>query len=254
MSTQIIAGMAVEVDGTGDAVICIHGLGGTSNTYAAQMPALDGRRVVRPDLPCSGRSALVTSPSIGSFVQAVASMAEALGIRSAHVIGHSLGTIVSQHLAAGHPQLVRSLLLFGAMPEPADGARDALRKRAALARTGAMSEIADTVAAASTSSETKQRNPAAFAFVRESILRQDREGYARTCEVVAIARAADLSHISCPVLLVTGSDDTSTPPSRAQEIAAAIKHARTIVLPRCGHWATIERPEEANAEIRRFIH
>jgi pimeloyl-ACP methyl ester carboxylesterase len=75
MSPHVVEGMAVEVAGEGDAVICIHGLGGTSNTFQPQMAVLSGRRVVRPDLAGSGRSALVAQPSIPLFTAAIARMA-----------------------------------------------------------------------------------------------------------------------------------------------------------------------------------
>ncbi len=100
MSANVVAGMAVEISGDGTPVICIHGLGGTSNTYTPQMPALAARRTIRPDLPCSGRSANVDRPSIGSFANAIAKLADMLGVKSAHFVGHSLGTIICQHLAA----------------------------------------------------------------------------------------------------------------------------------------------------------
>jgi 3-oxoadipate enol-lactonase len=127
-----------------------------------------------------------------------------------------------------------------------------LGKRAALARSGGLSDLADQVSTAGTSSDSKQRNPAAVAFVRESILRQDSEGYARTCEALAAGYPADLQRITCPVLLITGADDTSTPPSLAQEMAGKLAKARTVVLPRCGHWLTVEQPEGVNAELRRM--
>ena len=48
MSTQIIERMAVEVEGQGDAVILVHGLGGSSNVFQPQLAALGGRfRLVR---------------------------------------------------------------------------------------------------------------------------------------------------------------------------------------------------------------
>ena len=62
MTSQVIDRMAVEVDGPGgasqgDAILCIHGLGATSNFYTPLCLALASRyRVVRPDLPGSGRS------------------------------------------------------------------------------------------------------------------------------------------------------------------------------------------------------
>ena len=253
MSTQWIERMAVEIDGSGDPVICVHGLGGTSNTYCAQMAALTGKRVIRPDLLGSGRSPLIEKPSIGGFVTALIRMADVLGVKSAHWIGHSMGTLILQHLAAEHGSCVRSLTLLGPTPGPTAQVVENLKKRAALARSGGLSEIADQVSTAGTSSDSKQRNPAAVAFVRESILRQDAEGYARTCEALAAGYPADLQRISCPVLLITGSDDTSTPPSLAQELAGKLAKARTVVLPRCGHWLTVEQPDEVNRELRRSV-
>jgi pimeloyl-ACP methyl ester carboxylesterase len=89
--------------------------------------------------------------------------------------------------------------------------------------------------------------------VRESILRQCPEGYARTCEALAEATAANHQRIRCPVLIINGEEDAVAPPSVARDLAERIAGARAIVLPRCGHWATIERPEEVNAELRRFL-
>ena len=40
MTLHSISGMAVEDEGEGDAVVCLHGLGGTSNTWTPLMPAL----------------------------------------------------------------------------------------------------------------------------------------------------------------------------------------------------------------------
>src|SRR5437763_1714662 len=53
MALHHIDKMAVEDEGEGEAIVCLHGLGGTSNTWTAVMPALAGYRVVRLDLPGS---------------------------------------------------------------------------------------------------------------------------------------------------------------------------------------------------------
>src|SRR5688500_14117601 len=103
MTSRVIEGMALETAGEGDdAVICIHGLGGTSNTFQPQMAVLSGRRIVRPDLAGSGRSSPVDHPSIALFVAAAARMAKALNIRAAVVVAHSMCTIIAQHLATQH--------------------------------------------------------------------------------------------------------------------------------------------------------
>ena len=56
MGFQLVDKIAVEDEGEGDAVVCVHGLGGTSNTWTPLMAALSRHRVVRMDLPGSGRS------------------------------------------------------------------------------------------------------------------------------------------------------------------------------------------------------
>src|SRR4051794_40686922 len=109
MPLHLIARAAIEDDGEGDAVVCLHGLGGDSNTWTPLMPALAGYRVVRPDLPGSGRSAAVGGElSIAKLVDCVASLCAHLNIARAHFLGHSMGTIVCQHLAVAQPRLVRS--------------------------------------------------------------------------------------------------------------------------------------------------
>jgi hypothetical protein len=47
MAFQLIDKIAVEDEGDGDAVVCVHGLGGTSNTWTPLMGALSRHRVVR---------------------------------------------------------------------------------------------------------------------------------------------------------------------------------------------------------------
>ena len=56
MTTQFIERVAVEVDGEGEAVLMIHGLGGSSNTWTPVMGAFLRMKAVRMDLPGSARS------------------------------------------------------------------------------------------------------------------------------------------------------------------------------------------------------
>ena len=256
MSTQFIDRIAAEVDGDGDAVVCIHGLGGSSNNWTPVMPALQRFRVVRIDLPGSARSWRVEGPlSIEKHVQAVLSVCSRLNIERAHFIGHSMGTIVCQHLAVQQPSAVCSLALFGPLLAPADAGRAGLRTRAEKARSeGAegMQAIADAIVAAATSGETRQQRGTAVAMVRESLMRQQADGYARNCEALADAQPAAVENIRVPTLLVTGDEDAVAPPSAVRAMADRIAGSKVVVYPRCGHWTTFERPDECTRELRDF--
>jgi 3-oxoadipate enol-lactonase len=237
--------MAVEIDGEGESVVMIHGLGGTTNTFTPLLPAFARHRRVRFDLPGSGRSWRVEGPlSIGTFVESVMKAMLAAKVDKAHVVGHSMGTIVATHLAAAEPAMVRSLALFGPLLAPPDQARVSIRARAAKARQEGMTGIADLLVQASTSNETKQRRHVAVAFVRESLMGQNPDGYARSCEALADAQAADTSRVTCPTLLVTGDEDGVSPPQSVRMMSQKISGSRVEVVRGCGHWTPVEKPGE----------
>jgi 3-oxoadipate enol-lactonase len=257
MALHLIDRMAVEDEGQGNVVVCVHGLGGSSNTWTPLMPALVRHRVLRVDLPGSARSQQAEGPlSIARYVDALVAVCSRLGVVRAHFLAHSMGTIVVQHLAALQPKLVRSLALFGPLAAPTDAARSGLRARAAKARAEGMQEITETLVQAALSNDTRQRLPLAVAFVRESLMRQSGEAYARSCEALADAQAADVSPCKLPLLLVTGDEDGVAPPQVVRALAErfhSATSARVVVLPRCGHWTPIERHEECQRELRDFL-
>lgn len=255
MSTSDINGLAVEIDGQGPALLCIHGLGGSSNTWTPVMGAFEGMRVIRPDLPGSARSPLGREAlSIETYVDALAGVLAELEVDTLHIAAHSLGTIVAQHFAVAHPARVKSLALFGPLAAPPDAGRAGIRARAELARGGdaAMQEIADAIVKGATSAQTKSDQPAVLALVRESVMRQPPEGYAQSCEALAGAQPAAVERLDVPALLVTGDQDGVAPPANVETLAARIAGSRRIVVADCGHWTTYEKPQACIEALREF--
>jgi pimeloyl-ACP methyl ester carboxylesterase len=256
---HLVGRIAVDIEtptGGGDAALCIHGLGGTSNTWTPLLPALSRLTAVRFDLPGSGRSHKAEGAlSIDTFVEACLAVLASRNIARAHVLGHSLGTIIATHLAAREPKRVRSLALFGPLLAPTDVARAGIRARADKARregVAGMQTIADALVQASTSAETRARRPAVVAYVRESLMRQEPEGYARTCDALAEAAPAETAAIACPTVLVTGDEDGVAPPQSVRALGGKIAGSQVEVLKGCGHWTPLEKAEECSGILRRF--
>src|SRR5882757_3382254 len=81
------------------------------------------------------------------------------------------------------------------------------------------------------------------------------EIYKRQEELAAIRadRRPDLPKIKCPTIVVCGRDDAATPLFLAEEMAAAITGSELIVIEGCGHLITMEKPEETNAILRKWL-
>jgi 3-oxoadipate enol-lactonase len=246
--------LTIDVEGEGTPILFLHGLGGSSNTFQPLLGSMEGYRCVRPDLPGSARSkrphANLTVPIM---VKAIIDAAQTVCASTMHLVGHSFGTHLCQHIAAQMPQKILSMTLFGPIYEPGDAARARLRERAQIARRQGMSVIADAMVNAAISSESRSSNPLSAAFVRESHMRQDTEGFAQSCEALADTSAANVSTIKCPTLLITGEEDGVAPPSAAHALAEKIGGARTKILDRCGHWTPIERPQDCARLLSEFL-
>jgi pimeloyl-ACP methyl ester carboxylesterase len=246
--------LAVEVEGEGPAVLLVHGLGGTSNFYQVQAEALAERfRVVRVDSAGAGRSPVADGIDIASHAQDVAAVLDALEIGSAAVVGHSMGTLVVRELAARHPDKVSALALLGAVREPAEAGRQAQRDRAAVLREQGTAAVAPAVVANALSETTRRERPEVAAFVRELVMRQDPEGYARNCEALAAATDPGPVAAGLPLLLVTGADDKVGPPEASREIADAHGSATVEILPGVGHWTALEAARPVTDLLLKFL-
>ena len=158
MSGASLGRIEIEIDGDGPPIVFLHGLGATSSSFQPLLSALHGFRCIRPDFPGAGRSARSYVPvTIDFLCETARDIVKGIAGAPAHIVAHSMGTLVAQHLAVAASEWVASLTLFGPIGEPGEAARERLRDRAALARRSGMIAIADPVAAAGLASSTKAR-------------------------------------------------------------------------------------------------
>lgn len=62
-----------------------------------------------------------------------------------------------------------------------------------------------------------------------------------------------LPKIHVPTLVVCGNEDALTPVELSRELASGIATSRLVVVPDCGHLASIERPEATTSAMRRWL-
>lgn len=245
----------VETTGTGPDVVMVHGLGGTTSFFEPLVASLGDRfRVTRYDFNGHGRSPLAEELTLESLAAELAAVIESqTSSGRAHLVGHSMGTLIVQQLVATRPDLVKDVVLLGPVREQAPAAQDATRTRAALVRDKGMVAVADPVANGATSDEAAIENPLVRPFVREMLLGQDPEAYAQACEALANASNPDLATIQARVLLLTGNEDKVSTPAGNEAMAAELERAEILVALGTGHWTVPEAPDFVSAAVLEFL-
>ncbi|MGW0085212.1 alpha/beta fold hydrolase [Streptomyces sp. NPDC003393] len=106
---------AFRMAGKGDAVLLIHGIGDSSDTWRDIMPGLaKSHRVIAPDLLGHGHSDKPRADySLAAYANGMRDLLSVLGVERATIVGHSLGGAVAMQFAYQFPERCERLVLVG---------------------------------------------------------------------------------------------------------------------------------------------
>jgi len=105
---------AVRGDGA-TAIVLIHGFGGDLDNWLFNIDALaDNATVYALDLPGHGQSVKSIDGGLPGLADALASFMDEVDVKTAHLVGHSMGAAVAATLAVAAPDRVASLSLISA--------------------------------------------------------------------------------------------------------------------------------------------
>lgn len=213
-------------------IVLVHGLG-IGSSYFVPLAARLSRDapVYAPDLPGHGASDHDARPlDIGELAQALAAWMEAMGLRRATVVGHSLGCQVAAHAVAARPELASRLILIGPTADPAARSRKAQGMRGL--RTAAYERPGSTVLMARD-------------YVRAGVdvLREESR------DMVEDRLEKVLPRVSCPVFVVRGARDRIVSQRWAEEVARIARAPEPRVVPGWGHAVHYDEPDTVAAVI-----
>jgi pyruvate dehydrogenase E2 component (dihydrolipoamide acetyltransferase) len=232
--------------GAGVPVILIHGFGGDLDNWLFNIDALSAKAPVHAlDLPGHGQSVkTVDAPGLGTLVDAVTQLMDHLDVPRAHLVGHSMGGLVSGRVAIDHPGRVASLTLIA----PA-GLGDGINGGyidgfvGASGRKDLKSVLVDLFA---------DQNLVSRAMVDDLLKYKRLDGVQSFLEALKEALfaggrqaegiAAGLAGFSGPVQVIWGAKDAVIPPSHAHAIAGA----RVTVVEDAGHMVQMENASRVN--------
>ncbi len=170
------------------------------------------------------------------------------------LMGLSMGGYLALELMRQAPERVAALALLDTSARP-DTMEATVARRQAIAES---ETDFDGVAAALQPRElhpTRLGDTALVGIVTAMARAIGRAGYVRQQEAI-IGRADSrptLAQIRCPTLVLCGREDALTPLALHEEMHAGIAGSTLVVIERCGHMSTLERPDEVNDALRRWL-
>ena len=252
--------MHYHVQGAGPLVVLLHALGSCADDWALQFPALTGAglsrsyTVLAPDLRGHGRTGKPAGPyTIPQMADDVAALMARLETGRACVVGLSLGGLVAQALAIGHPGRVRSLVLvntFGRLRLRWLLGSPYLLRRGLALLTGGLAAQAEIVAR-EVFPRPEQEPLRRMAL--ERLRANDPAAYRATLRAVLRFRRPALAQIRVPTLVVAGARDTTVDLATKEELAAGIPAARLVVVPGSGHATPVDQAEPFNELLLEFL-
>jgi pimeloyl-ACP methyl ester carboxylesterase len=240
--------------GTGQAVILVHGLGGSIESWANNIDALSREmRVIALDLPGFGQSDKPKmNYTIKFYRDFLASFIERLEL-SAALVGSSLGGQIATEVAISRPDLVQRLVLIspaGALPASFKGS-PALKRYVKVTKAKSVEQVKQALFAV----DGKPVDDAYARMVFER-LSMPGAGDAFLSALVGSARASRLNSrlhkIRAATLLLWGKEDAMIP-IKFIDPFVKMKNCRIIMLEGCGHRPHVEKPALFNRTITDFM-
>jgi len=235
------------------AVVMLHGAGFDHSTWAlhSRWFAHHGFSVLEPDLPGHGRSPGRPLPTIAEMADWTAALIESAGAPKAKLVGHSMGSLIALETAARHPAKVAALSLIGTAATMTVGA-DLLN--AAEANDPAAIDMVSIWGLGFRAELGGSRAPGLWMHQgAQRVLQKSRPGVLyndlNACNTYHNALVA-AAEIKVPFTFILGERDMMTPAKAGKTLAAAVPHARTVVLPGAGHMMMVEQPDELLAALQ----
>jgi pimeloyl-ACP methyl ester carboxylesterase len=238
------------------AIVFIHGGAQDHCVWVLQSRYLahHGYGVLAVDLPAHGRSAGAPLADIETMADWIVALLDAAEVRTATLVGHSMGSLVALDCAALNPERIERIVLLGAAFP--------MRVSAELLEAAAGDEPRAHQMINLWSHSAHAHYPSnpgpGFWVIGENLrlMQRQKPGVLHADFAACNDYAAGLeraARVRCPALVLLGRRDSMTPARSGRDLAAAIPKARLVQVEDCGHNLMAEKPDEILDALLDFL-
>jgi len=242
--------------GKGVPVILIHGLGGNLTSWDVVAGQLEKRfRVIRYDLRGHGHSDNPPGPwSLDDFVGDLKNITKQLFLEKCHLVGFSLGGLISQGFTLKYPDMLGKLVIVSAVAGRTDQERHKVIERVKNLENGDLDTNIELAMERWFSPAFRNDHPERVKKRLDDLMANDPQGYLNAYRVFGHGDLAEkLNRITCPTLIMTGEDDPGSSVRMSELMHREINNSRLEILPGLRHSVLVESPETIAAKIDDFL-
>ena len=233
-------------EGIGEPLLLLHGLFGALSNFSGQIDYFrKNYKVIVPILPLLELDLIHTT--VGGLEKFVHRFVEYRDYKDINVVGNSLGGHVALMYVLRHPERIRSLTLTGSSGLFENGMGDTYPKRGDYEYIRKKTEL--------TFFDPQMASKELVDELYETV-----NVRMKAIKIIALAKSAirnnlgeEVSQIKQPTLLIWGQNDNITPPFVGQEFHKLIQNSELHYIDKCGHAPMMERPEEFNTILLKFL-
>ena len=233
-------------EGEGPVLLLLHGLFGALSNFEDVIKGFSGDyRVIVPLLPIYGLDITKTNvKNLAIYVKDFIIMKE---LKDITLLGNSLGGHVALVCAVDHPANISRMILTGSSGlyensfgggYPRKGDKSYLKMKIELTFYDPKHATDELVDECYDAVNDRNKLIRILYFAKSAIRHNMKE---------------DLPNIEIPTCLIWGENDSITPPEVAKEFDKLMPNSELKWIPKCGHAAMMERPEEFNALVREWL-
>ncbi len=256
LKTGVRLRYAYKGDSSGTPVIMLHGYTDSWFSFSSVLPLLDKKyRVYILDQRGHGDSDRpVGGYAMQQFAGDVLAFMDAMNLKQATIVGHSMGSFVAQRVASEAPERVTKLVLVASatslrnntvrdLQREIDGLKDTAPVPETFARDFQMSTVFKSLAP-----EFLQ------GVVKESVKLPVRVWREVMAEMLAPEADVQLKKIKTPTLVLWGDKETIFPRSEQDLLVSELRNAVLKVYPDTGHALHWEKPERFAKDLQEFVN
>lgn len=193
---------------------------------------------------------------INHYVEDLKATLDQKDVEKAILCGVSMGGYIAMNFCLKYPDRVEALILSNTQaPSDSNENKDKRFETIQKIHREGLKDFADSFSKSVLSVRTLNSHPHIQKKLELAILKQKPEHI--TLVLGALASRKDLTtqvqHIKCPTLVITGSEDKVISPLSCELLAKSIRQAHFEKIEGTGHLPNLERPQEFNQILSRFI-